>query len=130
MPRRLVPALLALALLAGCSGSKMPKLHTVQGTVLKAKQPLANAMVQLIPDDANVAAAFTINGVTDASGNFTISTLEARTNKKSSGAPEGTYTVSVMQPMGESQSGGGTYSGGKCTVAAGDNTLPTIDVAK
>jgi hypothetical protein len=130
MPRRLAAALLLLGL-AGCTGSKLPDLHTVRGTVLKGKQPLAQALVALIPDDAESAAAFTVNGLTDEQGNFTVSTLEARTNKKRSGAPEGNYRVVVTLPMGADQSGGGSYNGaGKFTVAAGDNTIPTIDVLR
>src|SRR6266705_784236 len=109
--RRLAPTLFVLAAACGCSNSRMPDLHAVRGTVTNGKQPLVNAIVVLVPDDAELAAGFTISGLTDEQGNYTISTLEARHNRKRSGAPEGTYQVLVTLPVSADQSGGGSYDG-------------------
>jgi hypothetical protein len=109
----------------------MPDLQSVHGTVTNGRQPLANATVVLVPDDAAQAAAFTVSGVTDEQGNYTISTLEARHNRKRPGAPEGNYRVVVTLPVNADQSGGSSYEGfGKVTVGSGDNSIPPIDVSK
>lgn len=64
----IVVALGALSL-AGCGGSKLPKIYPATGTVTYKGEPLANATVSFVP---SVGAPS--DGKTDAQGKFTIMT--------------------------------------------------------
>ena len=130
MKRSVAPLLIVLAVAAGCNRSKVPPLHPVRGTVLRGEQPLYLAKVTLVP--AELSDELIINGVTDERGNFQISTTDVKRGKdRLPGAPTGTYKVVVALPMDANQSGGGEFEvPGAFTVQAGENTIPTIDVAR
>ncbi|HLW64881.1 MAG TPA: hypothetical protein VKS79_06130 [Gemmataceae bacterium] len=95
---RFAVALLVLfSLLSGCqkqTKSPMPPLHSVQGTVTKDGKPIDEAFVQFVPDSGS--EILTVNGRTNADGKFELSTIHAQTNEKKPGAPEGSYTVTIM----------------------------------
>lgn len=123
--------MLAAALLAaGCTpASKMPELHPVTGQVSRGSTPIPQAIVRFASDDTE--PAFTYVGVTGVDGKFTISTLEAKTNKKSPGAPAGTYRIVIVLPMDENQRGGGELTLPEpFTVKSGTNVIPAVDVSK
>jgi len=107
-----------------------PKLHKAIGTIkLKNGKPVETAIVNFA--GAN-PADLTINGATDAEGNFSLSTIMINGNRKLVGAPAGEYEVTVILPLDAKQSGGGAVKVGKLTVkASDDNNFPiTIDPAK
>lgn len=123
-----VPFLALAVSVAGCRSSKIPKLHTVTGKIVRDNLPIANAAVKLVSDDKESAAQFSHVGFTNERGEFTIDTIEFRTNIRKSGAPEGVYTVTVELPMDEKQSGGGLVNmTNKVTIVAGDNSLGAFE---
>ncbi|WP_254507864.1 carboxypeptidase-like regulatory domain-containing protein [Anatilimnocola floriformis] len=74
---------LGCVLITGCSRSG---LHPVTGVVLLDGQPVANAALQFVPQEAGQDAT----GATDAQGNFAISTNEPR-----DGVKAGKYKVVI-----------------------------------
>jgi hypothetical protein len=80
-------------LAAGCSGSKLPPLVPVTGTVTVNGQPVAGAQVLLWPQWAG-APPMQCYATTDSSGNFKILT-DGR-----EGAPVGNYKVTVSPGPG------------------------------
>ena len=88
--------LFCVALLVGCGGPKrpegLPKLVRCVLTIQYADgSPVDNAMVSLIPEDADLVQ-WSISGTTNASGVATIST-----NADFVGAPAGKYKVVVRK---------------------------------
>jgi hypothetical protein len=106
MSRRLALACLILcpAALAGCGGGKgLPDLHPVGGVVTRSGRPVpAHVQLAFVPD---AEIDITITGFTDDQGRFTL-TSNGPDGVKKTGIPEGNYTVKVMFPMDEKQSGG------------------------
>jgi hypothetical protein len=89
--RRLRGGLCGLVLLAvtACGGSKTKPTYAVKGKVLVNGQPAANAMVVLMPQQADDDTPRP-RGLTDAQGQFQLSTY-----KQNDGAPVGKYDVTV-----------------------------------
>jgi hypothetical protein len=81
---------LGLPLLLGCGGSGLETVP-VTGTVTYNGQPLADAAVAFQPADGRAAT-----GITDASGKFTLTTLE-----DGDGAIVGEHTVTVSPGAGQ-----------------------------
>lgn len=95
---RIACAVLALlpATMVGCGNKNddMPKTYPASGrVVLEDGKPLAGASVQLSSADTT----FTISGVADDDGKFTLSTMQG--NKKASGAVPGEYEVTIYPPI-------------------------------
>lgn len=77
------------AALAGCGGGiSVPRTAPVAGTVLLKGRPVAGVLVTFHPRFDIGAVKFTPNGLTDASGRFTLSTAAP-----GDGAPPGEYAV-------------------------------------
>jgi hypothetical protein len=93
-PRRLGPALLAVAALAllivGCSGRR--SVYPVSGQVFvgKDKKPAAGAMVTFHPVASDGGPIYKPNGYVDDHGRFTLTTYDS-----GDGAPAGEYTVTL-----------------------------------
>src|SRR5216684_4316476 len=103
MIRRIIGFLIVAIAVAGCHKGDSDGLavQPVKGTVVRGDQPVgANWTVTFVPETQQDA---TINGLTDAQGNFTLKTIGASGQKP--GAPEGTYTVTVTTAMDANQSG-------------------------
>jgi hypothetical protein len=84
------------ALAAGCGDKTvdLPKTYPASGrVVLEDGKPLAGASIQLSSADT----PFTISGVADDDGKFTLSTMQG--NKKVSGAIPGEYEVTIYPPI-------------------------------
>jgi hypothetical protein len=81
----MVSSICSLACLAGCGGSG---LHSVTGHVNYRGQPVLGALVTFACQEANSVAS----GMTDAQGNFTLSTYRA-----GNGAVVGTHQVTVTK---------------------------------
>jgi hypothetical protein len=116
----------------GCSDASKsdPALHKVTGTVkLKNGKPVELGFVKFV---GSSTADVTINGVTDAEGNFSLSTIMINGNRKVVGAPAGEFEVTVTLPLDSNQAGGGTVKVGKLTVKpSDDNNFPiTIDPSR
>jgi hypothetical protein len=69
-PRGLLLVGLALAF-CGCAKSP-PPVTEVEGTVLLNNEPLANALVQFMPETGNFGAEANSTGVTNEQGHFTL----------------------------------------------------------
>ncbi len=79
-------------------------LTPLKGTLTRGGQPVGpNAQVTLTPDSGQ---DITVTGLTDANGEFEIHTSGAD-GKTRSGAPDGTYTVTVVTPGDGSGTQGG-----------------------
>jgi predicted transglutaminase-like cysteine proteinase len=129
MLRRWVQAGLIVLVVAGCSGSKMPSLNRVKGHVTRNGTPVEFVSIHLVPETE--MPDFSVMGLSDASGDFDVYTLERRTNRRKSGAPEGTYSIRVVPPMDEKQHAVPEFTvPQKFAVQKGDNTLPNIDIGK
>jgi hypothetical protein len=127
MLRRLAAIGLILAA-AGCSGSKMPPLNRVKGKATRGGSPVEFVSVRLVPDPD--MPDFSIMGSSDSSGDIEVYTIEAKTNRRKSGAPEGVYSIRVVPPTDQKQHAGSAFTlPQKFSVQKGDNTLPTIDIA-
>ena len=101
----------------------MPSLYPVHGIVTKEGKPIKEAFVQFVPESGE--SEWTINALTDTDGKYQLATLHVRSNEKKPGAPEGTYTVSVMMPLDAQQRGGEQYHlSDKYQVKPGPNDLP------
>lgn len=128
MPRRLVIIGL-MACLIGCRGSKMPPLNQVKGRATRGGVPVEFVMIRLVPDKD--MPDFSVMGLSNSSGEIDVYTIEGSTNRKKSGAPEGSYSIRVIPPQDEKQRGGEQFTlSQKITVQKGDNTLPAIDIAR
>ena len=79
----------AVGSVAGCGGTKKPKVYGATGTVSWKGQPLAGATVSFVP-----AVGPPSDGTTDASGKFTIMT------NGQPGAPFGPNKVTVSKFTG------------------------------
>src|SRR5436305_1727284 len=88
-PRPPAALLLALAVLAGCSGGRL-KTYPVTGQVLYNGQPLKGVDVALHPVDPKYATGYPPHATTDADGRFTLMTF-----LKNDGAPAGEFRVAV-----------------------------------
>jgi len=98
--RRVLAPAVAVLLTVGCAGGKMPKTHEVKGTVTyKDGKVLEGGSVRL---QSQGASDVTISGDIGPDGKFTVSTIG--TEGKTTGAPEGQYTLSVTAPMGADRS--------------------------
>jgi hypothetical protein len=75
-------------LLGGCFGSGRPEVTPVRGKVTYRSKPVAEATVAFLCDGAPRVAA----GVTDADGNYTLTTFE-----RGDGAMVGTHKVTVTK---------------------------------
>jgi hypothetical protein len=127
MLRRLASIGLIVLFAAGCRSSKMPPLNSVKGRATRGGAPVEFVMIRLIPD-TNMPD-FSVMGLSDSSGEIDVYTIEGSTNRRKSGAPEGTYAIRVMPPMDDKQHGGEQFTlAQKITVQKGDNTLPTIEI--
>ncbi len=91
--------LAALAFFVGCSGGGAADLGAVSasGTVTLDGQPVEGASVAFSPKAPDGKAAA---GLTDSSGKFTLTTVEA-----GDGALPGSYTVTVTKKSGGSSAG-------------------------
>ncbi len=88
---------LALVLAAGCGKSDMPRVYPVTGSVaFKDGRPLPGGAVQF---KSLTDPSLTVAGNVKQDGTFTLLTL--RDKEKVPGAPEGSYTVTVLPPIGE-----------------------------
>jgi hypothetical protein len=157
MPANRRTTLLALSCFAaafvaaalGCGGPARLELHPATGRVQQNGKPAAGARVTLHPAASIIdeqAKALRPSGVADASGAYSLSTYVP-----DDGAPAGEWTVTVVWPDPkidekrrlEIESDGNSVpdilqgrfakpesSPWKATIAAGANTLPTIDLAK
>jgi len=127
--RRLLPAALLLGLVGcGRGADPWPELHSASGTVSKGGRPVPKALVRFTAGEEQ-EQKLTVSGVTDDHGRFTLGTIKAPGREKKSGAPAGTYAVTVMLPMDENQSGGGAVELQQpYTVKPGDNSF-TIELA-
>src|SRR5262245_5557354 len=97
--RSLSAVLLALAV-AGCGADKRPKTYEVSGKVtLKGGAALAGGTVRLEPKEAS---DLSVNGEISPDGSFTLTTYAG--GAKLPGAPEGSYTVSVVGPLNADRS--------------------------
>jgi hypothetical protein len=95
----------ALFLAVGCQkgGESLPALQTVKGTVTRGTQVGGpNWQISFVP---TVAQDISVKGVTDAQGNFELFTTNATGDRKA-GAPEGSYSVTVMTELDANQAGG------------------------
>ena len=94
MTQRTIALLLPLVFALGCGGGPSgPPLVPVEGTVTFDGQPLANALVQLIPQGQNLGQ--TGFAKTDAAGKFAIGMADAKTK----GAAAGEYKVVISKPI-------------------------------
>jgi hypothetical protein len=73
----------------GCA-DQLPARHPVNGQVLQAHKPLAEAMVVLHPKEGSFAAAQKPIAYTDAAGRFNMTTFQ-----QGDGAPAGQYWITV-----------------------------------
>jgi hypothetical protein len=94
---------------AGCpphGKSNMPPLHSVHGVVTRDGVVVKDALVRFTPDVED--QSLTISAMTDAAGKYEMQTLYVKgaINEKKPGAPEGSYTVTVVMPLDEKQRGG------------------------
>ncbi len=80
--------------IAGC-GASNPETTEVTGTVTYDGEPLEGATITLVPE-AGSQGARTASGKSDASGNFTITTMFPDGETKD-GAVGGSYSVLVMK---------------------------------
>lgn len=123
-PTLRVVALFSLALLHGCSKSEQsgPAIHPAKGVLTRDGKPVG-ALFQVDFKPAEKGSDVTITGVTNEQGVFELGTTGASGNRKT-GAPEGTYEVTVMTPMDEKQSGGALVKlPQKVTIKPGSNDL-------
>jgi hypothetical protein len=93
-------AMLLASVLTGCSESESPvEVQPVKGRVLYRNLPAAGVQVMLHAENAAAAASSTSatalhpNGITDAEGNFRLTTYA-----KDDGAPPGAYRVTLHWP--------------------------------
>ncbi len=86
---RLLLSCVVLAILVGCSSGK-PKTYQVTGAVTMKGQPVEGATVVFVPPEGATYQAAT--GITDASGNFKLSTFTGE-----DGAQEGEYRIKVSK---------------------------------
>jgi hypothetical protein len=91
-PRKVL-AVLALVILAGCSGGR--GTASVSGTVLYKNQPVDGASVSLLPKSES-AEAKPARGTTDTSGNFTVTTYFGPDDQPA-GALPGEYRVTITK---------------------------------
>lgn len=129
-------AALVVGFLAGCGSPGPVPTHPVSGQVIYAGKPAAGVQVFLNPTSAPMVPDIPSNprGVTGADGRFALGTYSAE-----DGAPEGGYQVILLWPQKESPEDEeatdrllGWYDGVRsqltARVAAGNNTLPTINL--
>lgn len=91
MPIMCLPV--ALVLLAGCSGSNLPKTYPVTGVVTYNGKPVEGAAVTLIPSNDNGRSA---GGETDVNGKFSVKTYLSPQDQPE-GAVAGEYTITVTK---------------------------------
>jgi hypothetical protein len=86
-------AMIVLSLLAGCSKAKEPweTVYPASGVVKFQGQPVAGAVVTLIPEDREFPNTVRPTAVTDEDGAFEIGTYST-----ADGAPAGKYKVLVL----------------------------------
>jgi hypothetical protein len=96
-------ALLGALLPAGCGG-KSYSLAEVDGTVTLKGAPLANVVVEFVPDEAGGTFGPRSSAVTDAAGHFVLQCTDGRP-----GAVVGRHGVTVVQ-AGRGDPGGGSES--------------------
>lgn len=82
-----------LVLFAGCSGESFPETHAVTGMVTYQGRPVEGAAVILVPGDPKGRSA---GGVTDAEGNFTVTTYFTPEHRPE-GALPGDYVITVSK---------------------------------
>jgi hypothetical protein len=85
----IVPYVLALAALVGCSDGRL-KIYPVTGQVLYNGQPLKGVDIALHPVDPKNNVGYPPHATTDADGTFALTTY-----LKADGAPAGEYRVAV-----------------------------------
>jgi hypothetical protein len=93
-PSRLAWVAIALAtMVTGCGQAKQPweKVYPASGVVKFQGQPLAGAVVTLIPQDADFPNSVRPTAITDEDGAFEIGTYST-----ADGAPAGDYKVLVL----------------------------------
>ena len=92
--------LASATLIAGCSKPQQPweKVYPASGVVRYRGQPLAGAVVTLIPEDKAFPSSVRPTAVTDDEGTFEVGTYSV-----DDGAPAGKYKVLVLHyPVGGS----------------------------
>ena len=129
--RILLPALLAVLLVAGCDSKESqkakPTLHPVKGKLLRGGEPVNGGYLTLRAEknpDLIVSAKVNSDGTFEA---FTVDSSE-RGGNRTSGAPEGTYR-GEYGPPGTDQSILPVPLKEPVVIKAGDNDL-TIDIGK
>jgi hypothetical protein len=128
---------IAIALLIGC-GQPARVCYPVRGQVRLKGKPLADATVVLHRADVDIEGNLKPIATTNSEGVFNVSTMRA-----SDGAPPGDYAITVevraLRKVGEEIVRDGPNqlpakyarpetSGLRCTVAAGENELPPINL--
>ncbi len=113
LTRSAAVSLLALGTLVGCGGgSSGPQLVPAKGKVMRGGQPLANVVLQFIPEKGQLSAAST-----NAQGEFT---LYGPGGKE--GAIPGTFKVTVACPF--NPAAGSSGDGSAPTPNASPCSLP------
>jgi hypothetical protein len=107
MPLMIVMALMT-ATLVGCGRGHGDRgaVHPAEGQVLLDKKPVAGALVVLYPRGLSDAKAVPSRAQTGPDGRFRVSTFGT-----ADGAPEGEYSVTIVQYPLQQDSGGGWTSG-------------------
>jgi hypothetical protein len=78
----------------GCQKTTLPKTYPAAGSVkFKDGRPLTGGIVQFQSADRSL----TVSGTIGADGTFSLQTLKETTQVP--GAPEGSYTVTVLPPV-------------------------------
>ena len=90
-----VAVVCTLLVFCGCGGSSSVGVVAATGTVTLDGKPLDGATVAFVPDSDGARSA---SGLTDASGNFRLTTVEP-----GDGATPGKYKVTVSKLVADSQ---------------------------
>jgi hypothetical protein len=99
---------LTLLLLAGCTGTALPRTHPAGGSVLyKDGMPMTGGSIQF---NSLADPELRVIGTIGSDGSFTLATLKE--NTRADGAPEGDYKVLVFPPL-SNESGGDAPAGHK-----------------
>ncbi len=106
----IVAALLTVGLL-GCGGGApkrdLPPLYPVKGKALRGGVPLSSGLLSLIPSpETPESRDWVINAEINPDGTFEIQSLHSLSQKRSAGAPAGTFRVNVTITGGDQTQGG------------------------
>jgi hypothetical protein len=126
---------MALGLVAGCGAAGRVPVFPVQGQVLFNGKPAAGAQVVFHPAGKTGSDALRPTAQVDADGKFTLTTFTS-----GDGAPAGEYEVTVEQWVSKNDDPAVNVlparyrqvrtSGLRVTIAANENQVPTIKLAR